>query len=97
MLTTVAIIGLFTLLALGALAGLLDGSSQRSGWNKIAAARKEIGHDRQVIDELTVALQVWESQLELRERAVRVREEDVAARERGLPPEGGRPGGPSAA
>ena len=97
MVATVAIVGLLILFGLATVIGLADSGSQRSAWNRIAAARKEIFEDRRAIDELTVALQVREDRLKLRERAVRVREEAVAARERRLPPEGDQPGGPSAA
>ena len=41
-----------------------------------------------MIDELTVALQIREDRLKLRERAVRAWEDAVAERERRLPPEG---------
>ena len=97
MVATVAIVGLLVLFGLATVIGLVDSGSQRSAWNRIAAAREEIFADRREIDELTVALQVWESQLELRERAVRAREEAVAAREHRLPPEGDGPEGVPAA
>ncbi len=97
MLTTVALLGMFALFGLAVVIGLVDSGSQRSAWNRIAAARKEIFADKRAIDELTIALQVREDRLKLRERAVRAREEAVAARERRLPPEGDRPEGPSAA
>jgi hypothetical protein len=94
---TVAIVGLLILFGLAIVIGLADSGSQRSAWNRIAAARKEIFQDRREIDELTVAQHVREDRLRLRERAVGVREEAVAARERRQPPEDGRPEGPSAA
>ena len=97
MVATIAIAGLLIMFALAAVIGLVDSGSQRSAWNRIAAARKEIFADRRAIDELTVALQVREDRLKLRERAVRIREEAVVVRELHLPPEDGRPGGPSAA
>ena len=97
MVATVAIVGLLILFGLATAIGLVESGSQRSAWDRIAAARKEIFEDRRAIDELTVALQVREDRLKLRERAVRIREEDVAARERRLPPQGDRPEGPSAA
>ena len=96
MLATIALTGMLVLFALATIIGLIDSGSQRSAWNRIAAARKEISENRREIDELTVALQVWESQLELRERAVRAREEAVAARERRLPPDDGPEGVPAA-
>ena len=83
--------------ALATIIGLIDSRSQRSAWNRIAAARKEIFEDRRVIDELTVALQVREDQLELREQAVRGREEAVAGREQRLPPKDDGPEGVPAA
>jgi hypothetical protein len=97
MLTTVTIVGLLIMFGLATAIGLADSGSQRSAWNRIAAARKEIFADRRAIDELTVALQVQEDRLTLRERAVRVREEAVAERERRLPPEGDGPEGVPAA
>lgn len=97
MAATVAIVGLLIMFALATVIGLVESGSQRSAWNRIAAARKEIFEDRRKIDELTVALQVREDRLKLRERAVRIREEAVVARELRLPLESGRPGGPSAA
>ena len=76
--------------ALATVIGLVDSGSQRSAWNRIAAARKEIFEDRREIDELTVALQVREDRLKLRERAVRIREEAVVS-SRAAPAAGGRP------
>ena len=97
MLTTVALIGLFALFVLAAVVGLVDTGSQRSAWDRIAAARKEIFEARRMIDELTVALQIREDRLKLRERAVRAWEDAVAERERRLPPEGDDPEGVPAA
>jgi hypothetical protein len=97
MLATIALTGTLVLFALATIIGLIDSRSQRSAWNRIAAARKEIFEDRRVIDELTVALQVREDQLELREQAVRGREEAVAGREQRLPPKDDGPEGVPAA
>ena len=97
MVATVAIVGLLILFGLATAIGLVESGSQRSAWNRIAAARKEIFADRRAIDELTVALQVREDRLRLRERAVRIREEAVVVRELRLPPEGDQSQGPPAA
>ena len=63
MTAAIAVIGVTILIGLAVTAGVVDSGSQRSAWNRIAAARKEISEDRRVIDELTVALQVREDRL----------------------------------
>ena len=81
MAATVAIVGLLIMFALATIVGLVESGSQRSAWNRIAAARKEISEDRRAIDELTVALQVREDRLKLREDRRKLRERIPCLRE----------------
>jgi hypothetical protein len=97
MLTTVALIGMFALFGLAVVIGLVDSGSQRSAWNRIAAARKEIFEDRRAIHDQVVDLRIRTERLKLREHALRAREEAVALRERRLPPEDDGPEGIPAA
>ena len=80
MTATIAIVGLLVLFGLAAVAGLVDGRSQQSAWNRIARARREIADDRSVIAQWTAALDKRQDDLGARDRRMQAAETHLAVR-----------------
>jgi len=84
MLMTVALIGLLILFGLASAVGIVDGRSQRSAWNRIAAGRRHLAEYRSALREHELSLDARQLDLDALERRLQLRERTVAEQERAL-------------
>ena len=84
MLMTVALIGLLILFGLASAVGIVDGRSQRSAWNRIAAGRRHLAEYRSALHEHELSLDARRLDLDALERRLQLRERTAAEQERAL-------------
>ncbi|MFC4948297.1 hypothetical protein [Pseudonocardia sp. GCM10023141] len=75
MLVTIAVIGSIVLFGLAVVVGRVQGRSLAEAWDRVAVARRGVVERARQLDELQIALDAFEAQLDRRERRLDYREQ----------------------